>query len=257
MGAMGKALAATAAAAAVGVALYLKAGAEDDGVEELPACSRDEVVAMLTKLVAIMNQNVQALMRKINAQNAQIPQQLLQQYLVEHFETQLKEVQQVVFSEQGYDVEDVEAACAYYEAPATRDEGVADACNQLRQLYINVGGSVDLDLPEDLTVERMCDVFGEYMRAVVAAQAAFAQHLQQLKARGAQVTSQDLNETRQATMQEKVSVVLKKYGLSNLVFQAAIEKYNDHPLFQAKIAEVKSRGEAAKAGQLPAAAAGR
>ena len=31
-----------------------------------------------------------------------------------------------------------------------------DAVNQLRQLYINVGGSVDLDIPEELTVEKMC-----------------------------------------------------------------------------------------------------
>ena len=95
----------------------------------------------------------------------------------------------------------------------------------------------------------MCDIFGEYMAAVVAAQTQFAQHLQQLKARGAQVTTQDLNETRQATMQKEVSVVLKKHGLTNLVFQSAIEKYNDHPVFQAKIAEVKQQGEAQRAQQ--------
>jgi hypothetical protein len=78
------------------------------------------------------------------------------------------------------------------------------------------------------------------MGAVVAAQAAFTAHLHALKARGAQVTTAELNETRQAKMQEQVGVVLKKHGLSNLVFQAAIEKFNSHPTFQAKIAAVKA-----------------
>ena len=119
------------------------------------------------------------------------------------------------------------------------------ATNQLRQLYINVGGSVDLDL-EDLTVDKMCVVF-EDMAAVVAAQAAFTEHLHALKAKGAQVTTQQLNETRQAKMGEKVGVVLKQHGLSNLVFQAAIEKFNDHPTFQAKIAAVKAADQTAAA----------
>ena len=242
-----------AAGAAVGAAvLYLKyGGAEkeaEDGVEEIPACSRDEVIAIFNKLSAIMNQNISNLMRKINAQNAQIPQAMLAQYLVEHFETQLREVQQVVFREFGYDEEDVEEAVEFYEADGDhRDEGVCDATNQLRQLYINVGGSVDLDLPEDLTVDKMCVVFEDYMAAVVAAQAAFTEHLHALKAKGAQVTTQQLNETRQAKMAEKVGVVLKQHGLSNLVFQAAIEKFNDHPTFQAKIAAVKAADQTAAA----------
>jgi len=77
------------------------------------------------------------------------------------------------------------------------------------------------------------------MAAVLAAQQAFTLHLQQLKARGQQVTSQQLTEFRQAKIAAHVSVVLDKHGLNNLIFQSAIEKYNDHPKFQAKIAQVK------------------
>ena len=84
------------------------------------------------------------------------------------------------------------------------------------------------------------------MGAVVEAQKAFTAHLHALKARGAQVTTSELNETRQNAMQQKVGAVLKKHGLSNLVFQAAIEKYNDHPTFQAKIEAVKQADAAAK-----------
>lgn len=158
-----RALVATTALAAAGAAaFYLYGGQDDDDdVSEMPQVSRDECVAIFEKITAIMTQQINTLMRKIQAQGAQIPQQMLQSYLVEHFETQLKEVQSVVFKEYGYDVEDVEQAFSYYEAVATRDEGVCDACNALRQLYTNVGGRVDLDLPEDLTVEKMCEVFEE------------------------------------------------------------------------------------------------
>jgi len=233
-----------AAAALAGAAFFAsrrRDASGDDDVDELPACSRDEVVAIFTKLHTLMNASVATLMRKINAQNAQIPQAMLAQYLVEHFEATLREYSAQVFAEFGYDEDEVEEAAAFYEADGdARDDGVVDACNALRQLYINVGGSVDLDLPDDLTVDKMCAVFEEYMGAVVAAQAAFTAHLHALKARGAQVTTAELNETRQAKMQEQVGVVLKKHGLSNLVFQAAIEKFNSHPTFQAKIAAVKA-----------------
>jgi len=244
-----RALVATTALAAAGAAaFYLYGGQDDDDdVSEMPQVSRDECVAIFEKITAIMTQQINTLMRKIQAQGAQIPQQMLQSYLVEHFETQLKEVQSVVFKEYGYDVEDVEQACSYYEAVATRDEGVCDACNALRQLYTNVGGRVDLDLPEDLTVEKMCEVFEEYMSAVQGAQVAFSQHLAQLKERGAQVTTQQLNETRQHLMQQQVIIVLKKHGLTNLLWVAALEKYTDHPVFKAKVAAAKGGGGAAAA----------
>ena len=86
-------------------------------------------------------------MRKIQAQGAQIPQQMLQSYLVEHFETQLKEVQSVVFREFGKDEDEVEHACAYYEAKETRDDKVVEACNNLRSLYTNVGGELSWTCP--------------------------------------------------------------------------------------------------------------
>ena len=40
--------------------------------------------------------------------------------------------------------------------------------------------------------------------------------------------------------------MLKKHGISNLLFQSAIEKYNEHPVFQAKIEAVKQQDAAAK-----------
>ena len=126
---MKRALLAAGAAAAAAVVYYAtKADDGDDDVEEIPSCSRDEVIAIFNKLSGIMNQNISTLMRKINAQNAQIPQAMLAQYLVEHYETQLKEVQAVVFKEFGYDEDEVEEAVDYYEAAGpNRDEGVCEA----------------------------------------------------------------------------------------------------------------------------------
>ncbi|KAJ1449452.1 hypothetical protein M885DRAFT_535499 [Pelagophyceae sp. CCMP2097] len=181
-------------------------------------------------------------MRRINAQRSQqLPQEIIAQYLLEHFEGQLKEAQAHVFNEFKHDEEDVEEAVAYYDGEG--DEEVIEAVNQLRQLYMNIGGSIELDLPEDLTLDKMCTVFEEYMAAVVAAQHAFTAHLHTVKARGGQITSQELNATRQNKIAQHVSVVLQKHGLNNLIFQAAIEKYNDHPQFQAKIASVKAQSD--------------
>ena len=99
-----------------------------------------------------------------------------------------------------------------------------------------------MDLPEDLTVEKMCVIFEEYMGAVQAAQLAFSQHLQQLKARGAQVTTSQLNETRTNLMQNHVLTVLKKYDLTNLLWVAALEKYSDSQVFKAAVERCKKGG---------------
>ena len=150
----------------------------------------------------------------------------------------------MVFREFGKDEDEVEHACAYYEAKETRDDKVVEACNNLRSLYTNVGGRVELDLPEDLTVEKMCVIFEEYMGAVQQAQIAFSQHLQQLKARGAQVTTSQLNETRNNLMQNHVLTVLKKYDLTNLLWVAALEKYSDSQVFKAAVERCKKGGAA-------------
>jgi len=217
-------------------------------VEELPEVPPEKVVAIFGKLCSAMNANISQVMRRINAQGGQVPQAMLAQYLVEHFETQLQELQAVVFREFEVAEEDLEYAVDYYEGSggAPRDAAVVDAVNQLRQLYVHVGGSLDLELPADLTVEKMCVVFEEYMAAVVEAQTAFTQQLQTLKAKGGTVSPAQLSEARQAKMQEKISVVLNKHNLNNLLFQAAIEKFNDHPAFQAKIAAVKASESAGK-----------
>ena len=101
-----------------------------------------------------------------------------------------------------------------------------------------------MDLPEDLTVEKMCIIFEEYMGAVQQAQIAFSQHLQQLKARGAQVTTSQLNETRNNLMQNHVLTVLKKYDMTNLLWVAALEKYSDSQVFKAAVERCKKGGAA-------------
>lgn len=211
---------------------------DSEDVEEMPSVGPETVSKIFDKLRALMNANIAKIMRRINAQGGQVPQALLTQYLVEHFETQLREIQALVFKEFDVTEEEMEEAVEYYEA--TREASVVESVNQLRQLYVNVGGSIELDLPEDFDVDKMCLVFGDYMAAVTEAQAAFSQQLQMIKAKGGQVTAAQLSEAREAMMQEKISVVLKKHNLTTLLFQAAIEKYNDHPTFQQKVASVKA-----------------
>lgn len=249
---------AVAAVTAVAGAAVLAAawrGDEDDGdIDELPVVGSAEVVAIFKKLVEVMNLTMRQAVARINQQgNGQIPQAMLQQYLLEQFEATLKEVQGQIFKQQGHSEEDVEEAVSYYEQQG--DAAVVKAVNELRLLYMNFGGAIDLDLPEDLDINKMCQVFEEYMAAVVEAQQAFTTYLQQLKAKGAQVTSVQLQEIRQSKIDAHGGAVLAKFNLNFLMFQIAIEKYNNHPQFLAKIAAVKA-GDAGKA-KAAAAAGGR
>ena len=87
-----KALAATGVlACGAAAAYYLYGPAEDDDdADDLPTVTPAECTQIMEKITMIMQQQINNLMRKIQAQGAQIPQQMLQSYLVEHFETQLK-----------------------------------------------------------------------------------------------------------------------------------------------------------------------
>lgn len=226
----------TAGAAALACSLALRKNKAEEGdeeleeIDELPMIPPEKVVAIFNKLCELMNANITQVMRRINAQGGQVPQAMLAQYLVEHFETQLRELQTVVFKEFDVSEEDLEDAVEYFEGSGgqPRDSTVAAAVNQLRQLYVNVGGSLDLELPADLSVEKMCVVFEDYMAAVVEAQTAFTQQLQSIKAKGGQITTNQLTEARQAKMQEKISVVLKKHNLNTLLFQVRQKTRKPH-----------------------------
>ena len=96
---------------------------EDDDADDLPTVTPAECTQIMEKITMIMQQQIQTLMRKIQAQGAQIPQQMLQSYLIEHFETQLKEVQSVVFREFGKDEDEVEHKAVAGDKKAAADDG--------------------------------------------------------------------------------------------------------------------------------------
>ena len=83
----------------------------------------------------------------------------LQMIILMEFEKQLQKVQEEVFEEFKCDEEDLETATNYYLAQ--KDEEVKAGVDALRELYSMFGGKVDTELPDDLTVDKMCLILEE------------------------------------------------------------------------------------------------
>jgi len=238
----GLAIIATAAAAAAGIyALRRHVGADDcddDVDDELPSITVETVVEIFSELTSKMNESVTRMMRSIQEHKSQghvIPEAYLQQVLVQQFETTLAEAQEELFKLHSVDEEDLEEAVTYYEAADQKD--VVESVQRFRQLYISIGGSIEVDLPEDLDVDNMCELLEEYMEAFISAQEEVAK-----LAKGQIIAdAHTLQQMNQRTVQEKTSEVLERYGLTQLVFQSAIKKFSEDDKFQAQIKEIENK----------------
>merc|ERR1719498_2401915 len=83
-----------------------------------------------------------------------IPEQYLQQVLVQNFDSTLAELQEEVFAKHAVDEDDLQEAVEAYQRAERKD--VCAAVEKLQQLYVQIGGQIDVDLPDDLDVDQMC-----------------------------------------------------------------------------------------------------
>ena len=134
--------------------------------------------------------------------------------------------QEKMFRDLGVEEADVDRSTHYYLRQEDRE--VTSAVNDFRQLYTNYGGEVELDLPATLDEDKMCAAFDDYVVARNQAHEAIVMQVENLKR-----TQGSLNEAQQRAigtkLQQAAAVMmeeaLKKHGLTELVFQAAMKKF--------------------------------
>ena len=225
-----------AAVAASGYYLFARGAGDDDESDE-PSIAPQTVVEIFEELFVRMRESVERMVKSIqehkNSGN-HIPEQYLAQVILQNFESTLVEAQEEVFAQHGVEEDDLREAVDFFTAAEHRE--VVAAVEKFQQLYTQIGGSVEADLPDDLDVDVMCGLLEEYMDAMLSAQ---EDAVKLALAAGRPISGEELQARIQKPVQEKTAEVLGRYGLSQMQLQTAIKQFQEDPKFTAKIKSIE------------------
>ena len=234
---MSRALLLTAAAVAASGYYLLARGAGDEDESDEPSIAPQTVVEIFEELFVRMRESVERMVKSIqehkNSGN-HIPEQYLAQVILQNFESTLVEAQEEVFAQHGVEEDDLREAVDFFTAAEHRE--VVAAVEKFQQLYTQIGGSVEADLPDDLDVDVMCGLLEEYMDAMLSAQ---EDAVKLALAAGRPISGEELQARIQKPVQEKTAEVLGRYGLSQMQLQTAIKQFQEDPKFTAKIKSIE------------------
>ena len=274
---MSRALLLTAAAVAASGYYLLARGAGDEDESDEPTIAPQTIVEIFEELFVRMRESVERMVKSIqehkNSGN-HIPEQYLAQVILQNFESTLVEAQEEVFAQHGVEEDDLREAVDFFTEAEHRE--VVAAVEKFQQLYTQIGGSVEADLPDDLDVDVMCGLLEEYVarraggvrgrpplaRALAdGAEArdaappprpphALARYMDAMLsaqedavklalAAGRPISGEELQARIQKPVQEKTAKVLGRYGLSQMQLQTAIKQFQEDPKFTAKIKSIE------------------
>ena len=147
---MSRALLLTAAAVAASGYYLLARGAGDEDESDEPTIAPQTIVEIFEELFVRMRESVERMVKSIqehkNSGN-HIPEQYLAQVILQNFESTLVEAQEEVFAQHGVEEDDLREAVDFFTAAEHRE--VVAAVEKFQQLYTQIGGSVEADLPDD------------------------------------------------------------------------------------------------------------
>ena len=234
---MSRALLLTAAAVAASGYYLLARGAGDEDESDEPTIAPQTIVEIFEELFVRMRESVERMVKSIqehkNSGN-HIPEQYLAQVILQNFESTLVEAQEEVFAQHGVEEDDLRDAVDFFTEAEHRE--VVAAVEKFQQLYTQIGGSVEADLPDDLDVDVMCGLLEEYMDAMLSAQ---EDAVKLALAAGRPISGEELQARIQKPVQEKTAEVLGRYGLSQMQLQTAIKQFQEDPKFTAKIKSIE------------------
>ena len=234
---MSRALLLTAAAVAASGYYLLARGAGDEDESDEPTIAPQTIVEIFEELFVRMRESIERMVKSIqehkNSGN-HIPEQYLAQVILQNFESTLVEAQEEVFAQHGVEEDDLREAVDFFTEAEHRE--VVAAVEKFQQLYTQIGGSVEADLPDDLDVDVMCGLLEEYMDAMLSAQ---EDAVKLALAAGRPISGEELQARIQKPVQEKTAEVLGRYGLSQMQLQTAIKQFQEDPKFTAKIKSIE------------------
>lgn len=211
----------TAALAVASAYWFLTRGDDDDGEadDHLP---REMILDIFTELKKQMPAKMAPLMQQleaVKAQNPNVNEAELMKFVSQNFDKSLLGVQEHLFQEYGVEESDVDQSTHYYMDQ--QDEEVLAMVNDFRTLYTQFGGSVEVELPESLTEEKMLAAFDDYVEARDKANDTIITELQRSQGKMSEAQHRVLMSHAQTLM----AAALKKHGITQLVWGSAVKKY--------------------------------
>lgn len=219
--------------------------AKEDGVREVPNLHKDQLLSILDTICAQMGQVVMQLAKleaKIRQESSQsgraLPEDQLASYLMGQFEEAMKAIESQVYAKFQTTEDEVKVATEYYEEEEDKD--VANAVTKLQDLYrvMMGGGFSDVEVPEDLTLQKFVNIMHETMESLNVAMEEVCLEVKELNPDN----KEDAINQRYVKRADALSAEIHaKHGLTREVLQAAMMKYQQEPAFLMAMTELQQQ----------------
>ncbi|GLE01922.1 hypothetical protein PINS_up010760 [Pythium insidiosum] len=217
----------------------------EDAVREVPNLHKDQLLSILDTICSQMGQIVMQLAKleaKIRQESSQsgrvLPEDQLASYLMGQFEEAMKAIESQVYAKFQTTEDEVKIATEYYEEQEDKD--IANAVTKLQDLYrvMTGGGFSDVEVPEDLTLEKFIAIMHETMESLNVAMEEVCLEVKELNPDN----KEDAINQRYVKRADALSTEIHaKHGLTREVLQAAMMKYQQEPAFLMAMTELQQQ----------------
>ncbi|OQR99679.1 hypothetical protein ACHHYP_05088 [Achlya hypogyna] len=209
----------------------------------LPSLPKDQLLSILTIISTQMGQivlslaNIEQKIRQESAQSGRsLPEDQLAAYLMGQFEEAMKAIEAQAYSKHNTSEDEVRIATEYYES--VEDPEVHAAVGKLQELYrlITGAGASDVEVPEDLTLEKFLIIMEETMESL---NVAMEEVCQEVKLLDPEDKEEAINERYVKKADQLSAQIHEQHGLSREILQAAMMKYQQEPIFLQRMTELQ------------------
>jgi hypothetical protein len=218
---MAKSAAVLGALAVVGGLLWSMSGdsCDDENFEEVP---KEKVLEFFLHLQKSVTEKMNPLMQQIAQLQGQpgMNEADLMKIIAQQFDKCCQASQNEILQEMG--VEESDLSSTTHKFLQEGDDEVTEAVDSFRSTYaLNYGGSVEVEIPKDLSEETMCAAFDSY---VVARDEADKTYMKELQKKQGKITPEQ-HKLLLARANSMMVAALRKHGLTVFQFQTASKDF--------------------------------